>query len=215
MKNFYQLFRARVLTLENHLRFGKSVLMILLVCLFVTTSAFAQSKQVSGTVLDELGTPLPGATVLIKGSTTGTQTDFDGNFTIAANASDVLVISYVSYKAQEITVGNQTSIQVSLTLDTAMLDEVVVTGYGKQSRAKLTTSVSKLDTRVLETSTRSNAATALQGTISGLRVTNTTGQPGATPQITLRGGTNFNGSGSPLILIDGVPGSFYALNSDD
>lgn len=215
MKNFYQLFRARVLTLENHLRFGKSVLMMLLVCLFVTTSAFAQSKQVSGTVLDELGTPLPGATILIKGSTTGTQTDFDGNFTITANASDVLVISYVSYKAQEITVGNQTSIQVSLTLDTAMLDEVVVTGYGKQSRAKLTTSVSKLDTRVLETSTRSNAATALQGTISGLRVTNTTGQPGATPQIILRGGTNFDGSGSPLILIDGVPGSFYALNSDD
>jgi len=215
MKNFYHFIRNKFLILENHLRFGKSIQMMLLVCSLVTSSAFAQSKQVSGTVLDELGTPLPGATVLIKGTTTGTQTDFDGNFSIQASAKDILVISYVSYKAQEVVVGNQSTIQVSLQLDTAMLDEVVVTGYGKQSRAKLTTSVSKLDTRVMETSTRSNAATALQGTISGLRVTNTTGQPGATPQITLRGGTNFDGTGSPLILIDGVPGSFYALNSDD
>ncbi|WP_193362585.1 SusC/RagA family TonB-linked outer membrane protein [Galbibacter marinus] len=215
MKNLYHLFRARVLALENRLGFGKSLQIMLLICSLVTSSAFAQSNQISGTVLDELGTPLPGATVLIKGTSTGTQTDFDGNFTIQASSADVLVISYVSYKAQEVVVGSQTSIQVSLELDTAMLDEVVVTGYGKQSRAKLTTSVSKLDTRVMETSTRSNAATALQGTISGLRVTNTTGQPGSTPQIVLRGGTDFNGTGSPLILIDGVPGSFYGLNSDD
>src|SRR5690554_69852 len=215
MKDLFHLFRARVLMLENHLRFGKSVQMMLLICLLVTTSGLAQNKEIKGTVLDELGTPLPGATVLIKGTTNGTQTDFDGNFTISASPTDVIVISYVSYKAQEVVVRSQTSIQVSLELDTAMLDEVVVTGYGKQSRAKLTTSVSKLDTRVMETSTRSNAATALQGTISGLRVTNTTGQPGSTPQIVLRGGTDFNGTGSPLILIDGVPGSFYGLNSDD
>ena len=75
--------------------------------------------------------------------------------------------------------------------------------------------MAKLDTRILETSTRSNVATALQGTIAGLRVTNTTGQPGATPKIILRGGTTFDGGGSPLILIDGIPGSFYALNADD
>src|SRR5690606_18153838 len=168
MKNLYHLFRTKVLSLENHLRLGRSTQMMLLVFSLITTSAFAQSNEISGTVLDELGTPLPGATILIKGTTTGRQTDFDGNFTIQASPEDVLVISYVSYKAQEIVVGNQTSIQASLQLDTAMLDEVVVTGYGKQSRAKLTTSVSKLDTRVMETSTRSNAATALQGTISGL-----------------------------------------------
>lgn len=215
MNNLFQLFRVKIPSLGNHRRFCRSMQLMLLVCSLVTTSAWAQTNKVSGTVLDELGTPLPGATVLIKGTSEGTQTDFDGNFSIQASPSDILVISYVSYKPQEVTVGNQTSIQVGLTLDTAMLDEVVVTGYGKQSRAKLTTSVSKLDTRVMETSTRSNAATALQGTISGLRVTNTTGQPGSTPQIILRGGTNFDGSGSPLILIDGVPGSFYGLNSDD
>lgn len=191
MNNLFQLFRVKIPSLGNHRRFCRSMQLMLLVCSLVTTSAWAQTNKVSGTVLDELGTPLPGATVLIKGTSEGTQTDFDGNFSIQASPSDILVISYVSYKPQEVTVGNQTSIQVGLTLDTAMLDEVVVTGYGKQSRAKLTTSVSKLDTRVMETSTRSNAATALQGTISGLRVTNTTGQPGSTPQIILRGGYQF------------------------
>src|SRR5690606_12250512 len=85
----------------------------------------------------------------------------------------------------------------------------------KQARTTMTTSISKLDSRILETSTRSNAATALQGTIAGLQVTNTTGQPGSTPHMVLRGGTSFSGSGAPLILIDGIPGSFYALNPDD
>nr|WP_260390342.1 TonB-dependent receptor plug domain-containing protein [Ornithobacterium rhinotracheale] len=95
------------------------------------------------------------------------------------------------------------------------LDEIVVTGYANQSRKTLATSVSKLDTKVLESAPRSNAATALQGTIAGLKITQSSGQPGTTPSITLRGGTNFGGGGSPLVLIDGVPGSFYGLNSDD
>ncbi|MFD1613553.1 SusC/RagA family TonB-linked outer membrane protein [Gelatiniphilus marinus] len=178
--------------------------------------SFGQEKTITGTVVsagDNM--PLLGATVIVKGTTTGASTDFDGAYTITANTGDVLVFSYIGYAAKEVTVANETVINVSLTEDTAMLDEVVITGYGKQTRATLTTSVSKLDTQILETSTRSNAATALQGTIAGLRVTNTTGQPGSTPQIVLRGGTNFNGTGTPLILIDGIPGSFYALNSDD
>ncbi|MFD2790017.1 SusC/RagA family TonB-linked outer membrane protein [Arenibacter sp. H213] len=159
--------------------------------------------------------PLPGANVLVKGTSTGSQTDFDGNYSIQTNQDDVLVFSYLGFTTQSIPVGNQSTINVTLQEDAAMLDEVVVTGYGSQTRGTLTTSVSKLDTEILETSTRSNAATALQGTIAGLRVTNNTGQPGSTPSIVLRGGTNFDGSGSPLILIDGIPGSFYALNSDD
>lgn len=95
------------------------------------------------------------------------------------------------------------------------LNEVVATGYSNQRRNTLATSVSKLDTKVLENAPRGNAATALQGAIAGLKVTQNTGQPGSTPSITLRGGTDFNGGGSPLILIDNVPGSFYALNADD
>ncbi|SHJ07123.1 TonB-linked outer membrane protein, SusC/RagA family [Arenibacter nanhaiticus] len=179
------------------------------------SGAYAQEKTVTGTISDGSGLPLPGANVLVKGTTTGTQTDFDGNYSIQASPNDVLVFSYLGFTTQNITVGNKTVINVSLQEDASVLDEVVVTGYGSQTRGTLTTSVSKLDTEILETSTRSNAATALQGTIAGLRVTNNTGQPGATPSIVLRGGTNFDGSGSPLILIDGIPGSFYALNSDD
>jgi TonB-linked SusC/RagA family outer membrane protein len=194
----------------------KSILLALILFLSLgSASLFAQQKDISGTITDGSGQPLPGANVLVEGTTTGTQTDFDGNYTIQAQEGDVLVYSYIGFSSQSITVGNQTTINVMLTEDAALLDEVVVTGYGTQTRATLTTSVSKLDTQILESSTRSNAATALQGTIAGLRVTNTTGQPGATPQIVLRGGTNFDGTGSPLILIDGIPGSFYALNSDD
>lgn len=95
------------------------------------------------------------------------------------------------------------------------LDEVVITGYGTQSRNTLATSVSKLDTKTLESAPRSNVATALQGSVSGLRVTQPTGKPGSTPTIQLRGGTDFGGGGTPLILVDGVPSSFYGLNSDD
>jgi len=191
-----------------------SMIFLLFLCLPLTS--YGQEKTIKGTVFSSADdAPLFGASVLIKGTVNGTTTDFDGKYTINASSGDVLVFSYIGFKTSEITVTNNTVIDVSLEENASLLDEIVVTGYGKQSRETLTTSVSKLDTEILETSTRSNAATALQGTIAGLRVTNTTGQPGATPQIVLRGGTNFNGTGSPLILIDGIPGSFYALNSDD
>lgn len=176
----------------------------------------SQEKTIQGTVVtQEDGMPLIGATIVVKGTTTGTSTDFDGNYIITTNTGDVLVFSYVGYQTVEISVENQSQIDIALKQDANVLDEIVVTGYGKQTRSTLTTSVSKLDTKIFETSTRSNAATALQGTIAGLRVTNVSGQPGSTPEIILRGGTDFNGKGSPLVLIDGVPGSFYALNSDD
>ncbi len=190
--------------------------MIFILLFALPMLSFGQERAITGTVIssgDQL--PLAGATVLVKGTSTGVTTDFDGNYTINASTGSVLVFSYIGFNKVEVTVADQTTVNVSLVEDTAMLDEIVITGYGKQSRSQLTTSVSKLDTQVLETSTRSNVATALQGTIAGLRVTNTTGQPGSSPQIVLRGGTNFNGTGSPLILIDGIPGDFYALNSDD
>lgn len=189
--------------------------MLMLVFMVYGLSATGQEKTINGTITDGSNQPLPGASVLIKGTTVGAQSDFDGNYSINAKTGDVLVFSYVGFKTQEATVGSETVINVSLTEDANVLDEVVITGYGSQARSTLTTSISKLDTQVLETSTRSNAATALQGQVAGLRVTNNTGQPGSTPSIILRGGTTFGGGGSPLILIDGVPGSFYALNADD
>lgn len=180
----------------------------------VSMTLFAQQSQVTGTVTED-DFPLIGATVVVKGTSTGTVTDLDGKYALQAPGDAILVFSYTGYTTQEIAVNGQSVLDVVLEINATTLGEIVVTGYGSQSRAKLTTSVSKLDSRVLETTTRSNAASALQGNVAGLRVTNTTGQPGSTPQILLRGGTGFGGGGSPLILIDGIPGSFYGLNSDD
>jgi TonB-linked SusC/RagA family outer membrane protein len=177
---------------------------------------YSQSKTITGTIVSKADNEgLPGVSVTKKGTNTGTLSNIEGKYGISAERGTVLVFSYIGFNTQEVTIGDQTIVNISLSENSAVLDEVVITGYGQQSRAKLTTSIAKLDTRILETSTRSNAGTALQGIVAGLRVTNTTGQPGSTPSITLRGGTNFNGSGSPLILVDGIPSSFYALNSDD
>lgn len=190
--------------------------MVLILSLCLPSLSYGQTKTITGSVVSATDNiPLSGTTIIIKGTSTGTSADFDGNYSIQANTGDILVFSYVGFVTKEVIVDEETVINVALSEDTALLDEVVITGYGQQTRTTLTTSISKLDTQILETSTRSNAATALQGTIAGLRVTNTTGQPGSTPQIVLRGGTNFSGSDSPLILVDGIPSSFYALNSDD
>jgi TonB-linked SusC/RagA family outer membrane protein len=184
--------------------------------LMLSVTGFAQGKTITGTIVSAADNEaLPGVSIVKKGSTIGSLTNTDGNYSISAEEGTVLVYSYIGFNSREITVGSQSEINLSLIESASALEEIVVTGYGKQTRAKLTTAISKLDTRILETSTRSNAGTALQGMVSGLRVTNTTGQPGSTPQIVLRGGTNFNGTGSPLILVDGIPSSFYALNSDD
>lgn len=197
--------------------FGLRGFLALIMC-FSAFTIFAQTVTVKGTVTDGVfKEPVIGATVIVQGNATiGTVTDLDGNFTLANVPSNgSLEISYVGMKTQVIPVNGQTTINVVLSEDTELLDEVVVVGYSTQLRSQMTTSVSKLNTKVLESASRSNAATALQGTIPGLKVTQTTGQPGSTPALQLRGGTGFDGSGSPLILIDGVPGSFFALNADD
>ncbi len=190
--------------------------LLFLFCFGLGFAVTAQERELSGVINDNNGVPLPGVNVVIEGTDTGTQTDFDGNFSITVQNGDVLKFNFIGFKEEKITVDeNLQNVELTLEEDIGTLDEVVVTGYGRQTRNTLTTAISKMDTEVLQTSTRSNAATALQGEVPGLRIANTTGQPGSTPRIQLRGGTDFDGSGSPLILIDGVPGSFYALNSDD
>lgn len=183
----------------------------------VSFSLSAQIK-VTGKVTDDGNNPLPGVSVVVKGTTKGTATDFDGNYEIQAQQGEVLEFSFVGFhtETKKITGGGKSLlINVLLKEEAQQLEDVVVTGYSTQSRNTLATSVSKLDAKTLESAPRANVATALQGSVSGLRVTQPTGKPGATPTIQLRGGTDFNGGGSPLILVDGVPSSFYALNSDD
>jgi len=202
MKRLYQKYVSKVL-----LTLSLSMTMLI---------AMGQNKQLSGKISDAEGQGIPNASVVVKGTKTGTATNAQGNFTISAKVGDVLVFSYTGYLTQELTVSNQASFNVKLEEDTKGLEEIVVIGYGTQKRSKLTASISKLDKKVLETGMRSNPAQALAGTIPGLRVSTGTGRPGSLPTITLRGGTNFDGSGSPLILVDGqVRGSLSDINPDD
>ncbi|MGM0376405.1 MAG: SusC/RagA family TonB-linked outer membrane protein [Bacteroidota bacterium] len=185
--------------------------------LLLLSSGIAKAQTtITGTITDgETQDPMPGATVSVKGTTQGTITNAEGQYEIQVDPGQTLVFSFIGFISQEVEVKNQEAIDVTLNPEVKKLDEVVVTGYGTQTRNEMTTAISKVNTKSLESAPTTNAATSLQGTVAGLNVTQTTGQPGSTPDMTLRGGTSFEGSGTPLILIDGVPGSFYALNPDD
>jgi len=200
------------------MRFASTKLMLLLLSIVFSLSAWSQAKIITGTVLDEAtGAALVGATVTIKGSTTAITTNDAGEFSLNATPADVLEISYAGYATKEVTVGNQEKIAVTLSAAAASkLDEIVVIGYGTTRRNKLTSSVAKLDAQIMESGVRSNPAQALAGTIPGVRVSTNTGRPGSLPNIVLRGGTNFDGSGSPLIIMDGqVRGSLSDINPED
>ncbi|MCU0457837.1 MAG: SusC/RagA family TonB-linked outer membrane protein [Bacteroidales bacterium] len=192
-------------------------LMMFLLAVLLSGSTMMAQKSIRGTVTDAGdGLPLPSVTIIVRGTTVGTSTQADGSYELNVPAgSNEIVVSMVGYVTQTVAIGSRDVIDILLAQETTVLDEIVVTGYSTQSRAEMTTSISKLDTRVLENAPRSNIATALQGTIAGLKVTQTSGQPGTTPNLVVRGGTSFDGTGSPLILVDGVPSTFYALNSDD
>ncbi|HET9279397.1 MAG TPA: SusC/RagA family TonB-linked outer membrane protein [Flavitalea sp.] len=174
-----------------------------------------QTRQITGRVTNEEGLAMEGVNVTIKGRTTGTQTSPDGRFTIQANTGDVLVFSYASYQSVESAVSENSDISISLRAAAAKMDEVVVIGYGTQSRRNVTSAISKLDRDVLENAPRANVGTALQGTVSGLQVINGTGQPGASPFILLRGGASINSPGAPLVVVDGVIRSFNDIPSQD
>ncbi|PVD52844.1 SusC/RagA family TonB-linked outer membrane protein [Terrimonas sp.] len=177
----------------------------------------SQERVITGKVLSaDDNAPMPGVTIAVKGKTAITQTDESGTFSINVNTGDVIVFSSAGYNNKEVTVGNSAVMNVALERTSGSLGEVVVVGYGTAKRSKVTSSISTLDNKVLQSGVRSNPAQALAGTIPGLRVSTTTGRPGSLPNIVLRGGTNFDGSGSPLIIMDGqVRSSLSDINSED
>ena len=175
-----------------------------------------QGETCTGVVNDAMG-PVIGASVVVKGTTNGVITDFDGNFSLSnVKKGDIIQISYVGYVTQEIKWDGK-PLNIELKEDSEMLDEVVVTGYGgKQLRTKVTNSIAKVSNDALTTGVHSNPAQALSGAVSGLRVVNTSGNPGASPEITLRGGTNLDGSGTPLVMVDGqLRDSMADINPED
>jgi len=177
--------------------------------------ALAQSV-IKGKITDELNAPVAGVTVKNENQGKATFSNEEGVFTLEANPGDLLVFTAIGYVRQEQRISNRTDLQIILASDQTALEEVVVLGYGSIKKSNLTGSVSRLDNKVLGTGVRSNPASALAGTVSGLRVQQTSGRPGAVPNIVLRGGTSYTGGGSPLIIVDGlVRGSFSDINQDD
>ena len=183
---------------------------------FMVQISFAQEKTISGTVSDESG-PLPGVSILIKGTSKGTDTDFNGKYSISAKTGDILVFRYLGYKQTESTVGTSNIIDITLKEDANSLEEVVVVAYGTQSRASLTGSVSVIDSEQIENATFTNPVKSLEGLVSGLRVVQGSGQPGSDPVIRIRGFGSINADSAPLIVLDGVPysGSLNSINPQD
>lgn len=189
-------------------RFKKGYLLLLAFCFAFTVSA--QQKTITGTVTavsDNM--PLPGVNVIVKGTTTGASTDFDGNYSITVEgATSVLTFSYVGYVVKSITVGNQTKINVALEEDVSALEEVVVVGYGARKKSDVTGSVSSVKTAELTAFPVLDATQALQGRAAGVNVqSNNGGEPGAPISISIRGNTSINASSDPLIVVDGFVGA--------
>ena len=175
-------------------------------------------QQITGTVVDNAGVPLAGVNVLIQGSTTGTQTDFDGNYTIAASTGDVLVFSYIGFATKEVALTDQTTVDVTLQEDAAKLDEVVVVGYGVQKKSDITGAVSNITEEDLQSRPTTNFSDALQGRSSGVQIRQSGGDLDGKFDISIRGVGSVTGSNEPLIVVDGVPlisASFSTINPKD
>ena len=177
-------------------------------------SPASEDIVVSGVVRDSRGEPIPGVTVSVQGTSTGTATDLDGRYSLAVPEGSTLVFSFIGFVSQRMVVENQSTIDVTLEEDVAALEEIVVVGYGTQKRINLTGAVSQVSGEQLENRPVQNLTQSLQGTIPNLNVTFGSGKPGQSGNLNIRGNTSING-GSPLVLIDGVPGDIDRINTYD
>jgi TonB-linked SusC/RagA family outer membrane protein len=193
----------------------------LLIWLFLLASsiAFGQTVQISGTVTSsEDGSPIPGVTVLVKGTTLGTATSVDGKYSLSAPTSaTILQFSFVGYKTQEVPIGGRTKVDVTLAADVISVDEVVVVAYGTAKKASFTGASAMIDGKKLEARPVTNITKAIEGTNPGIQVTSASGQPGASQDIRIRGYGSISASNSPLYVVDGVQysGNIGNLNSQD
>lgn len=175
-----------------------------------------QGKTIKGQILDETGESMIGVSVLVKGTTIGTVTDFDGNYTLEVpSGKNILEISYIGYKTKEITIGNNSLINIKMEPDTQALDEVVVIGYATVKKRDLTGAVASMKNEDVTVAPTSNVMEALQGKIAGMDIVKSSGQVGEDVSILLRGSRSIYGSNEPLFIIDGIPGSYSQVNPSD
>lgn len=202
--------KMRVMKL-NRLRFYLVSFMFL-----CSSIVFAQNMRVTGRVFSDESKPLSGVTVVVRGKSIQTQTNSAGEFSLEAAKGNFLVFTATGFKTLEVKVGDNRTIELSMEPIIGTLEDVVVTGYGTQKRKEVTGSVTSVNPKTFEHNPTTNVATVLQGNVPGLRVQQRTGQPGTTPTISFRGGTEFGGGGTPLFIIDGViVPSLYGLDIND
>lgn len=190
------------------------ILFIFLLCSIV---AVAQKKSITGIITDAAGEAVIGASIVEVGTTNGTVSDVDGNFTLSVSENASIQVSFIGFSSQTLSVKGKTNFKIVLKEDSELLQEVVVTGYGgKVSRAKLTNSISTVNPQMLDKGIYTNPSQALSGSVPGLKVSLTSGNPTSSPKIILRGGTNFDGSGGPLVVVDGqLRDNFDDINPQD
>jgi len=188
-------------------------LLVLFICLSCTSTT--AQELISGKVTNNSGDPLIGVTISVQGTTTGTVTDIDGNFSLEADSDDVLEMSYVGYESQTIPVNGQSNINVTLGVNAEVLDEVVVIGYGTVQKSDVTGSVSSVKSEDLQAFPLLNAGQALQGRAAGVDVqTQNGGEPGANIKIRVRGSSSLNASSDPLVVVDGFVGASFPQQND-
>ena len=186
----------------------KSFNYYVVILLFLTFNFTFAQRTISGNVSDEEGVPLPGVNVVIKGTDTGTSTDFDGNYSISVSDSDVITFSYVGFMDQEIEVANAESFDISLEMGSDELEEIVLTGYGSVKKRDLTGAIAQIKTEVIQRANPIQAAASLQGQVAGVLVTRAKGRPGDDININIRGLNNFDDEKTrPLVVVDGIMGA--------
>ena len=188
-------------------------LLLILASFLMSLQAFGQ-KTVSGIISDADSVPLPGVNVIVKGTNKGVVTDFDGNFALEANDGDVLTISFIGFTTQEVVVGEETNLSISLQEDYAKLDEVIITGYGSTAKKDLVSSISQIKGEALLNQPVARVDNMLQGRAAGVNVVSTSGEPGAASTIRIRGMSSINGNNQPLFVVDGfIVGTDFNLSN--
>ena len=198
---------------------SNKLIIIKLMCLvFIlhSYSGYGQNKSIEGVVSDNSGNPLPGVTVIIKDTSNGTTTDFDGKFNLTATTGDSIVLSYVGFKTKEIEVGNSNSYNVTLEEENTALDEIVVVGYGTQKKSDIISSVTTVKSEAINRVPSTDIGDMLKGQAAGVFITTSDAGPGSSSNILIRGRSSINGGNNPIVIVDGVPvGNINEVNAND
>ena len=192
--------------------------LLTLLTAFVMQFSFAQQKTVSGTITDDSNLPLPGVNIIVKNTSKGVQTDFDGNYSINVSSGEVLVFTYQGFKKVEKTVGASNTISFAMVVDAAELQEVVIIADVKRSKVTSTVAEQTVTASTIENRPNASLVQTLQGQVAGLNINTSTGQPGGNSDVRLRGTSSINGNNEPLFIIDGAPvdeDNFRSLNPQD